>query len=299
MIKSKKIAALVRVTRVTAIAAALAGSGAAALAQSGVPPTADELKRMPLSGKSELDLKLAEERDLRSKAQREAAHSFGARSGLLRRSYEIRQSLDKMAGQLDAIYNFNALMLTDFQPGESATDGRARLVVPPVIVESGRTFNQEDSFLIRQRDKVLRIDSNAHFAPVAPNWRKYLVRDLGETQATLPHASLLPRIPEERANWDKWVAEGFAAGVEQASAIFEADQARLSRDFEGMIRYHELVEQKVVSLPFVATRNDGVTGDGNQLNINDVTLRITVMPAFQTDPKGWSATGAAAAAKHK
>ena len=51
--------------------------------------------------------------------------------------------------------------------------------------------------------------------------------------------------------------------------------------------YHELLDQRKVSAPFIATNNRGVTGDANNLNIDDVTLKITVMPAFQKDAGKW------------
>lgn len=254
-----------------------------------VPPSLDDLRRSGFNGQTEAEVKLSEALNLRAKAMREAAMSYGARSGLLRRTYEIRQTLEKTAAHQDAVYNFAPLMLTDFQVEERA-DMRARLVIPPVIVETGQTFNQEGGYLIRRREKILKIESNARFVAVPPNWRQYLLRDLGESVATLPHVSLLPRTAGEKADWMKWVEEGYVAGKGQADAIYDSDLNKLNRDIEGMIRYHELVEQKVVSLPYVATRNDGVTGDGNQLNINDVTLRITVMPAFQTNPKDWKPT---------
>lgn len=277
--------------RLIAIAASLSCVGSAVFAQAtSAPPTLSEIRNIPVVGQTEIEAKLAEERNIRAKAMQEAALSYGARSGLIRRTFDIRGSLEKMEPYMDATFNFTPLMMTDFQAGEVG-DKRARMVVPPVIVETGRTFNQQDANLIRIRDKIDRIEANAHFTSSTPNWRKYLLRDLGETKASLPHASLLPRTPEERAQWDKWVEEGYEAGKAQADAIFDSDKARLERDFIGMIRYYELVEQKIVSLPYVATRNDGITGDANQLNINDVTLRITVQPAFQTNPKDWSPVG--------
>lgn len=280
--------------RLTAFAAAIAAFGGPSLAQSAdqevkTPPSLSTLLSMRPQGADEREVKLADERNLRGRAMREAAQSYGARSGLLYRTAAIRSSLDKMATYLDATYNFTPLMLTDWQSDE-LSDGRARFVVPPVITTMGRTLNQENGILIRQRDKVLRIKDNARFSTAQPNWRNYLVRDLGESIAALPHVSLLPRTSDEQSSWNQWVSEGFAAGIEQADAIFEIDQASLSRDFDGMILYYELVDQKIVSLPFVATRNDGITGDGNQLNINDVTLRITVLPAFQTNAKAWVPT---------
>lgn len=233
------------------------------------------------------DTKAMAERDLRSKAMKEAANSYGARSGLLRGNWENREALKKVAPTYDAVFNFSTLMLLDRQPEEKGGDGRTRLIRPPVIVQARNAFNQLDPRMIRERDAVYRIESNVEFAPAPPNWRTYLYRDLGESVASLPHYSLMPRTSEEKAKWDGWVAEGWQAGYLQSKAILESDLNRLARDHDGMILYHDLVAQRVLSLPFVATRNDGVTGDDNNMNVNDVTLRITVIPAFQRKPKTW------------
>ena len=225
--------------------------------------------------------------ELRMKAVQEAAQSYGARGGLLRRTDEIRQTIRRVEPSLDAIWNFVPVMLTDHQKGEVA-DGRLRHVVPPVITTADTNFRQESATLIRIVGKVYRIESQARFASVPPNWRQYLYRDLAERKVTPPHPSLLPRTPEETARWNTWVNEGWTAGVAQADKFFELDLNRLSRDFGGMALYHELVLQKMVSLPFVATANSGVTGDGSTLNISDSVLRITVLPTFSKESHTWS-----------
>lgn len=278
--------------RQAALATALCFSSAAVLADSAppVPPSLDDLRNMRMTGPTEVEAALADQRNLRGKAMQEAALSYGARSGLLRRSYEIAETVKYAAPSLDAALNFTPRMLVDLLPGEKS-EGRSRIIVPPVLEQAGHTLNQLGPQEVRSREGILKFHANARISTTVPNWREYLTRDLGERTATPPHATLLPRTSEERANWDKWLAEGFAAGKEQADSIFEADVARLRRDLLGMDLYHSLVLQKVVSLPFVATRNDGVTGNGQQLNINDVTLRITVLPAFQTNPKEWTPTG--------
>lgn len=233
------------------------------------------------------DDKAAQERDLRSKAMREAANSYGARSGLLRGNYENRLALEKVASAYDASYNFAPLMLTDLQPVEKGGDGRPRLIRPPVITKGAQSFNKLDARTVRERDLIIKIETNVEFTPAPPNWRTYLMRDLGEKVASLPHYTLMPRSSDEKKSWDGWVAEGWAIGYAQAKAIMDADLNRLQRDFDGMVMYHELVAQQLLTLPYVASRNDGVTGDDNQMNVNDVTLRISVVPAFKRRPSRW------------
>lgn len=236
-----------------------------------------------------IDPTASQDRDLRSKAMKEAAQSYGARSGLARRSFEIRSTLETAAGQNDAIWNFRPLMLTDAQPGEAPGTLRQRLIVPPIIVQASSVFHQKNAGTIQLVDNTYKLFSQPRFSSVTPTWRDYLFRDLGEVEVSPPHVSLLPRTDEERKKWDQWIAEGWKSGVNQANNYYEYDLNRLHRDFDGMVTYHELVAKKIVSLPYVATSNAPISGDDNTLNINDSLLRITVMPAFNHDSKTWQA----------
>ena len=254
------------------------------------PATLSETKATISSGSASIDARAIDERDLRSKAMKEAANSYGARSGLLRGAYENRKLLEKVSNAYDSAYNFTPLMLIDTQPIEKGGDGRPRLIRPPVIAQAKAVYNQLDPMMIRERDTIYRIESNVEFVPAPPNWRTYLFRDYGEKVAAPPHYTLRPKSSEEKTKWDQWVAEGWDQGYRQARDILESDLKRLQRDFDGMVLYYDLVNQNVLSLPYVATNNSGVTGDNTQMNVNDVTLRITVIPAFQRQTSNWKAT---------
>lgn len=213
-------------------------------------------------------------RDVRGSALREAALSYGARAGLARRTYDIRRTLETVASRLDAIYNFRALMLPDN-------------VLPPVLTQADQAFKQSGDSFIRLTDKIYQINAQARFVSVQPNWRDYLFRSYGGQAAEAPPASLQPRDEEERKAWAQWVAEGWKEGVAQADRIFDRDLSRLKRDYEGMVLYLVLQRSNMVSLPYVAKSDLGVTGDGKQLNINDSVLRITEMPQFNHEADRW------------
>lgn len=215
-------------------------------------------------------------RDIRGGALREAALSYGARAGLARRTYDIRNTLDVVSRKLDAIYNFRTLMLPDN-------------VMPPVLTEANQAFKQEGDAFIRLTDKVYRIDAQARFVSVQPNWRDYLLRSYGSKVAEPPPASLQPRDDAERKAWAQWVSEGWQEGATQADRIFDRDLSRLKRDYEGMILYRVLLRSKMVSLPFVAKSDLGITGDSESLLINDSILRITEMPQFNRESEQWLA----------
>lgn len=269
----------------TGIGGALGVFPCAAAAQNASPPPAfEEALARPLSGAgSESGTPHTE---LRYAAMREAAQSYGARSGLVRKTYEIRRNYELTASKLDAIYNFQALLLIDTQRGEDG-ELRTRSILPPVITQASKVVRKESPTLLRIVDKTYRMETEPEFVTAAPTWRKYLFPDVGARAVTPPHSSLLPRNDGERARWNAWFKEGWDAGVAQAVEYDTVNFNRLERDHEGMILYHELVIKKMLSLPYVATSNKGVSGDGKNLNINESSLRITVMPEFQGDPTKW------------
>jgi len=87
--------------------------------------------------------------------------------------------------------------------------------------------------------------------------------------------------------WKKYVDEGWKCGIQQADTIFRENVGRLKRDYEGMVRYRTLLAQYMVSPPFVAQLDMGVTGGGSDLTVNDRVLRITAFPALQSDSHIW------------
>lgn len=54
-----------------------------------------------------------------------------------------------------------------------------------------------------------------------------------------------------------------------------------------MILYRKLLAEHMVSAPFVAKAQLGVTGDATQLRINDQILRITGQSQLQPNPSKW------------
>ena len=54
-----------------------------------------------------------------------------------------------------------------------------------------------------------------------------------------------------------------------------------------MIRYRTLLAQNMVSPPYVAEMNMGVTGGGSDLTAGDRLLRITAFPTLQNNSQDW------------
>ena len=211
---------------------------------------------------------------IREMALKETALSLGAQSGLAWRAKYIDDQLVKQTRNLDAIYDFNALVLE-------------HNVLPPVLLEGRNTLNLADTQTIRVSDRTYKVAKQAHFITTAPDWRQYLWMDY--QKPAYPHISLLPKTKEERKIWSNYVEKGWENGVIQANTILEESIARMKEDFTGMILYRKLLAMNMVSPPYVSNTELGVTGDGDEIHIDDRVLRITALPALNINSEEWRA----------
>jgi defect-in-organelle-trafficking protein DotC len=210
--------------------------------------------------------------NIREEGLKETALTLGAQSGLAYRSKQINQSLEKKSTYLNNVFNFNPIMLE-------------HSVVPPVLIQANNTLSISGPDSLRISDKTYRIAKQAEFVTTPPTWRTYLWMKFKTPE--LPNKTLLPRNPQEEQVWKKYIAIGWGKGEKQADRIFKVNLAQLKRDFQGMLLYRDLLAKHMISQPFVAKTDLGVTGDGNSININDQVLRITATPQLQTNSKEW------------
>lgn len=211
---------------------------------------------------------------LRIRALQDSAMSIGAQGGLAWASEQMNTKLSGDKKYLDSVFNFNALVLNHG-------------VMPPVLEMGDNSLNLDDPNTIRVADRTYKIVQQARFATTPPNWREYLW--LSYDKPTLPDKTLLPRTSEENKVWKKNVRSGWEKGIQQAYSIFQQNMARLKRDYRGMLLYRKLLEEKMISAPFVARTELGITGDGTDMRVNDQVLRIVELPKLQTNSKGWNA----------
>lgn len=211
---------------------------------------------------------------LRLKALRDAATAYGARAGMARRSYEIAAIVRGQAARLDGVFNFSLLMMP-------------HQVVPPVLTQATDAVKVTGGRAIRVSDVTYTILRQAHFATTAPNWREYL-RPRQVWHVPPPAAALLPKNGAERKAWKQFVKQGWQLGEAQADDAFTQSLARLKRDYQGMVLYRQLLAEHMVSQPYVARANLGVTGDGHSMSINDRVLRITATPSLIPHPTRWT-----------
>jgi len=211
---------------------------------------------------------------LRAKSLKDSAMSIGAQAGLAWASEKMNRKLDQDRKYLDSIFNFYSMVLSHG-------------VLPPVLEESTNNLNLDDPNTIRVSDKTYKIIKQARFATTPPNWREYLW--LSFSKPELPDKSLLPKTAEEQKAWKQGIRLGWEKGIQQSYSIFQQNLARLKRDFHGMVIYRKLLQEKMISPPFVARTELGVTGNGNDMRVNDQVLRIVELPKLQTNSRGWKA----------
>lgn len=211
---------------------------------------------------------------IREMALRESALSLGAQSGLAWRARIIDDQLTKQARNLDAVYDFNALVLE-------------HNILPPVLLEGRNTLNLADTQTIRISDRMYKVAKQARFVTTAPNWRQYLWMDYKKPE--YPNGAFLPKTRKEKALWAFYVEKGWKNGLEQAGTILEESIGRLKEDYNGMILYRKLLAMNMVSPPFVSHTDLGITGDASEMHIDDRVLRITALPRLNVNSKEWIA----------
>ncbi len=200
------------------------------------------------------------------------ALSTGAQAGLAWRADQIDSILSKNSKNLDQVFDFNGLLL-------------AHSVLPPILVQGKDSTKLDGPNTLRISNQDYQIYQQAQFVTAPPTWRTYIWMDYKPPET--PNSSLLPKNDKEQMIWVKNVRIGWQNGVGQANDIYDQNLGRMKQDFMGMLLYRKLLAQHMVSSPFVAKTNLGVTGDGQHININDRVLRITALPTLQTNSNKW------------
>ena len=211
--------------------------------------------------------------NIRLQAVKQAAEQMGMQAGLAAESQVIDQQLESHGEQLDSIFNFNLVMYHNN-------------VLPPVIVKSDNNLQiGNNDHTIRVAGQTYRIIQDAQFVTAPPTWRQYLWMSYPEPQ--YPNEVLLPQNDAEQQAWVTSVTQGWNEGVQQAIAIYHINLHKMVRDFDGMLQYKTMLLTHMVSPLYVTTYNNGITGNANDMSVDDRTLTITSQPQLQLQSKLW------------
>ncbi|PWU70949.1 hypothetical protein DK867_21900 [Ochrobactrum sp. POC9] len=238
-----------------------------------VPATYEQFAKRTRSGSPGAGVERA-----RVEILRDAAISYAAQAGFERRAYEIMAELERKSPQLSEEFNFSAVVYT--APRE------AGYVVPPVVTRATEaltiTKGGRESVAA---DEYYRIEKPGRIVGVIPTWRDYLVMPLDK--ATEPDEQFLPVDKEERAVWDKYMAEGWSEGRRQAEEALQINLNLLRRDYAGMIEYRRLVEAGLIKSLLISSSEVRAKGTHDELFIGQRRVRIDNDATFVTNPKKW------------
>lgn len=205
-------------------------------------------------------------------------YQYAARKGMESEMKTIRTVVAKNERNLDAIYNFSPLMIHD-------------RVIPPIITEAKNITQNEKGSSLKTTGVVYKIEKQAAFSTLPPNWRDYLVFPKSEYAVDLaeaPTKDLLPKGAKERELYEKQTIKGFRDGQAQAQSIFKYSMNRLNRDYVGMARFHEFVIAGKVSMPSIARKELAMINSKEAMVLDQKLLSIRTLPSFDGNMLNWN-----------
>ncbi len=215
------------------------------------------------------------ENNFRLKIISESAYTIGYRAGIVNKSNELISILNSRADKLDLIFNFSTLI---------SKNG----VLPPVIVESEKVaaFSRDQ---IRTANKVYKIKKEERFVSNPPTWADYLFLGL-QTKFTDEYVGIKPKSSEEIKTWKESVKSGWIDGRSFAVDVLEANFNRLITDFTGMMRYSELLQQRMITKSKTARSISTITGNEKQIILGDELQRLIEKASFELNVDKWRAS---------
>lgn len=213
--------------------------------------------------------------DIKMKAMYDYAKAVAIRAAMTSRINSIQSVVETHGRELDAIYNFEPLMIQ-------------KRVVPPVITEARDLYNQSSSLQIRLSKALFNIERQAYFSSTAPNWREYLkFNSEGSAYGKFGYVGgdMQPKTKMESEIWADATQKGWELGSRQANVILEQAMAKLNRDYTGMIRFHTMVLEGKLTMPSVSNYNLYDSNNGSRLIVGEELLEIDVLPTFKSVTK--------------
>lgn len=242
-----------------------------------IPPILKKILALE-TDKSEIGKKLKDKMNLRVKALKKRAIMLGTQAGFYVRSHEIMDEVNRLSPALDRVFNFNILMLSHGH------------VLPPVISELTDVVRQADDSRMVVTDRAISIAKQARLVTRVPTWRDWLIGWEPESPPDIENtpALLLP-MKHEKEFWRAYVLFGYKAGIKQANDAFVYQLQDLLQTYLGMVRYHVLLMNRIISPPMVSMEHMGAVGSENWMNIGQNNVYLTVKPRMQINPAKWRA----------
>ena len=231
------------------------------------PATLKELLEMKgTGGKEETAVSL-----MRPNAIREAAQLVTFQTAIAWRYGQLVRQTEDFSTIMDTAFNFSPLMLTQ---GDA-------LIMPPVIARAGASMRIEEDKTATAARTTYELLEPARYISVIPSWREYLMMD-AFPKPEKPNPAVLPKNNEERKIWREAVRDSWAQGLAEADQLYADNVARMTRAYRGVMLYHLLTAQHLMSKVAIASADLGthMSDKGNKLNIGQRVYRITRPSAF-------------------
>ena len=212
---------------------------------------------------------------MRPKAIREAARLVTFQTAMSWRYGQLVTETERYSAIMDTAFNFAPLMLTQDEA----------LIMPPLITRAGASMRIEDNATATAAKTTYELLEPARYIAVVPNWREFLMAD-DFPEPEQPNPAVLPKNAEERAIWRTAVREAWEQGLVEADQLYADNVSRMARSYRGVMLYHLLTAQHLMSRVNTASADLGTrrSDNGNKLNIGQKVYRITAPSAFTVAP---------------
>ena len=210
---------------------------------------------------------------MRPDAIREAAQLATFQKAMSWRYGQLVDETERYCNIMDTAFNFSPLLLTQGQA----------LIMPPVLAKAGASMRIEDGDTATSAKATYELLEPARYIASPPTWREFLMVD-NFPKADEPNPALLPKNSEERKIWRQAVHEAWNEGMAQADQLYADNVSRMAREYRGIMLYHLLTAQHLLSKVGTASAELGRHASGNKLNIGQQVYRITQPSAFVLNP---------------
>jgi len=209
---------------------------------------------------------------IREGALREAAATVGLQGGIKYRYSQINQEINRMADQLDFIYDFKPLLIKE-------------KMMPPIVAESSGSYGLHQDGSASSSLTTFEIIQEAKLVAMQPQWRDYLIQDYQANTDINP--ALRPKDDTEIELWKTGVKAGWEEGIRIADRMADENINHLTRDYRGSIRFHRLAQQGILTMPTLAIGDLGIHVNGKKLDVNHRIFRISEPTQYKENPKDW------------
>lgn len=202
------------------------------------------------------------------------AYQVGLRAGFVGEADKINKALLLHGRDLASHFNFGKLM-----------EGNG-LVVPPVITVATGIAERKSANRLVLVTGTYEIVVPAYVSLKTIGWEDYLLftGDKNNFSSPIPHFKFDAK---SKKLWSKAAGEGWQRGVEEARLQFKSSFKRMQRDYNGMMKYHELAKEGVVSLTNVnfSKKNGAIYRDGRKVTGTEINVDIVVQPVFKNQKR--------------